>query len=110
MAETKDDVLVQVSSLCAPLGNISGKSMFGGSGVFCDGLMFALITRQGELYLRVDDENRPKHEQAGLEKHGRMPYWRAPEDALADWHSLEPWTRAALLAAKRAPAQPKGKR
>ena len=110
MTETKEDVLAQLSALCAPLGAISGKSMFGGFGVFCDGLMFALITRQGDLYLRVDDENRPKHEQAELEKHGRMPYWRVPEDALADWHSLEPWAGAALLAAKRAPAKPKGKR
>ncbi len=105
MADTTKDVLERFSALCAPLGEVTGKSMFGGLGVFCDGLMFALITRHGELYLKADDENRPKHEQAGLEKYGRMPYYRAPEDALTDWRSLEPWAGAAYLAAKRAPAK-----
>ncbi|MDP6351632.1 MAG: TfoX/Sxy family protein [Alphaproteobacteria bacterium] len=110
MAETKDDVLEKFGSLCTPLGTISGKSMFGGFGVFCDGLMFALITGQGELYLKSDDENRPKHERAGLEKHGRMPYYRAPEDALTGWRVLKPWASAAYLAARRAPAKPETKR
>ncbi|ATI63143.1 TfoX/Sxy family protein [Edwardsiella tarda] len=38
-------------SLFADLGQVSQRSQFGGLGVWCDGVMFALIA-EGELYLR----------------------------------------------------------
>ena len=41
----------------APLGRITVRRMFGKSGVFCDGLMFAMVT-DDTLYFRVDDDNR----------------------------------------------------
>ena len=41
----------------APLGRITVRRMFGKSGVFCDGLMFAMVTNDA-LYFRVDDDNR----------------------------------------------------
>ena len=67
-AVTKEDVLAALTKLCTPLGAVTGKAMFGGLGVFCEGTMFALITRQGELYFKADDQNRPAYEQAGLAK------------------------------------------
>ena len=103
--ETKEDVLATLIKLCAPLGAVSGKSMFGGLGVFCEGTMFALITRGAELYFKTDDENRPMFEQAGLGKYGKMPYYRAPEDALTSWESLDPWASGAWRAAQAAPAK-----
>ncbi len=42
MAQDKNRVLEKIVSLGAPLGVVTGKAMFGGLGVFCDGLMFAL--------------------------------------------------------------------
>ncbi len=101
MDDTKEDVLSKITTLCAPLGAISGKSMFGGFGVFCDGVMFALITRHGVLFLKTDDENRPRFDAAGLEKYGRMPYHAAPETALKDWKSMKPWAEGAWSAAQR---------
>lgn len=41
----------------AGLGHVSAKRMFGGFGVYRDGLMFALIA-DDELYLKADDANR----------------------------------------------------
>ncbi len=102
MTETKKQMLEDVVTLCAPLGSVAGKAMFGGFGVFCDGLMFALITRQGDVYLKADDENRPAFEKAGLKKYGKMPYHQVPKGALGNWPSLEPWARGALKAAQRA--------
>ncbi len=102
MTEAKKQVLENVVSLCAPLGTVAGKAMFGGYGVFCNGLMFALITRQGDLYLKADDENRPAFDNAGLEKYGKMPYYQAPKGVLGDWPALEPWARGAFRAAQRA--------
>jgi TfoX N-terminal domain len=41
----------------APLGHITVRRMFGKTGVFCDGLMLAMVT-DDTLYFRVDDDNR----------------------------------------------------
>ena len=37
----------------APLGRITMRRMFGKTGVFCDGAMFAMVT-ENTLYVRVD--------------------------------------------------------
>lgn len=100
MTQTKQDVFAKVTELCAPLGAVTGKAMFGGIGVFCDDAMFALITRHGELYFKTDDVNRPKHEQAGLARFGKMPYHQSPP--LTDWQALAPWATDAHRAAQQA--------
>jgi len=41
----------------APLGRVTMRRMFGKTGVFCDGLMFGMVT-DDTLYFRVDDHNR----------------------------------------------------
>ena len=40
----------------APLGRVTMRRMFGKTGVFCDGLMFGMVT-DNTLYFRVDDHN-----------------------------------------------------
>ena len=40
----------------APLGRVTMRRMFGKTGVFCDGVMFGMVT-DNMLYLRVDDHN-----------------------------------------------------
>jgi hypothetical protein len=40
----------------APLGRITMRRMFGKTGVFCDGLMFAMVA-DDTFYFRVDDGN-----------------------------------------------------
>ena len=41
----------------APLGRVTLRRMFGKTGVFCDGVMFGMVT-DNTLYVRVDDHNR----------------------------------------------------
>ena len=41
----------------APLGGVSLRRMFGKTGVFCDGVMLAMVS-ENTLYFRVDDQNR----------------------------------------------------
>jgi DNA transformation protein and related proteins len=74
----------------APLGRITMRRMFGKTGVFCDRLMFAMVT-EDTLYFRVDDDNRAVFKEAesvpplNYEKQGRMidlSFWRAPERLL----------------------------
>src|ERR1700710_1827949 len=39
-----------------PLGAVTMRRMFGKTGVFCDGVMFGMVT-ENTLYFRVDDQN-----------------------------------------------------
>ncbi len=94
----------------APLGPVAVRRMFGGGGVFIDGLMLALIS-DDRLYFKVDDVLRPRFEAAGLQpfvyarKTGKpvvMSFWQAPEDVFDDADALRDWASYALAAARRA--------
>lgn len=92
----------------APLGGVSIKSMFGGLGVFRDGVMFGLVA-DDTLYFRVDEENRTRFEAEGSEafvyngktKQTAMPYWRAPERLFDDSDEFTEWAEDAIAAAGR---------
>ena len=55
----------------APLGHVSLRRMFGKTGVFCDGVMFAMVT-DNTLYFRVDDHNRETFKEAESFRHSTM--------------------------------------
>jgi DNA transformation protein len=93
----------------APLGRVSMRRMFGKTGVFCDGLMFRMVT-DNMLYLRVDDQNRLAFKEAesspplNYEKKGStidLAFWRAPERLFDEPDELVTWARLALAAARR---------
>jgi len=97
----------------APLGRVTVRRMFGKTGVFCDGLMFAMVA-DDLLYFRVDDLNREALQEArclpplNYEKGGRtidLSFWRAPERLLDDPDELLAWARTALAAARRVAAK-----
>ena len=54
-----------IRDLFAPFGPVAVRRMFGGAGVYCDGLMFGLVS-DDTLYFRVDDGNRGAFEAEGL--------------------------------------------
>ncbi|HEY9102006.1 TfoX/Sxy family protein [Chitinimonas sp.] len=96
----------------APMGFVNGRAMFGGWGIYCDGLMFAIVIDE-VLYLKTDAETRPQHEAAGCgpfeyqQKDGRvmqLSYYRIPDEALEERLDLLAWSRAALGVALRAQA------
>jgi DNA transformation protein len=96
----------------APLGHISMRRMFGKTGVFCDGVMLAMV-RDNTLYVRVDDRNRTELKEAAAfppldyEKGGAsidLSFWLAPERLFDDPAELLAWARSALGAARRVAA------
>lgn len=105
--------------LLAPLGGVSAKRMFGGHGLFRDGLMFGLVA-DDVLYLKTDVGNRADFESRGLspfayERTGKpaivMSYHRAPEDVLEDSELMCDWAGKACAAARRSARKPsRGKR
>ncbi len=97
----------------APLGRIALRRMFGKTGVFCDGVMFGMVT-DNMLYLRVDDGNRKAFEEAAswpplnYAKGGTtidLSFWRVPERLFDEPDELVDWARSALAAAHRVAAK-----
>lgn len=86
----------------APMGDVTSKGMFGGYGIFLDGVMFGLIDSSGALHLRVSDDTRGQFEKAGGEAHGRMPYYSVPEAVRSDGKKLLTWAQQAGAVAKAA--------
>lgn len=95
-----------------PLGPVEARPMFGGYGVFLDGLMFGLFA--GEvLYFKTDPDSEARFRAAGSEpftfrRKGRtvaMSYWRAPEACGSDPDALLEWARTGNEAARRAAAR-----
>jgi DNA transformation protein and related proteins len=106
-----------VTDQLAPLGHVTARRMFSGAGLYCDGVIFALILR-GSLYFKVDDGNRADYEGEGLEPfryeaRGRTveigAYWRVPERLFDDPDDMLEWARDALAAGRRAAAAKKAK-
>ena len=97
-----------VVGLLQEMGPVEARSMFGGYGIFLDGVMFGLIADE-ELYLKVDDHNRPDFEARNLGpfvyegKHRpmTMSYNLAPPEAMDDSEALSDWGRSAYAAAQR---------
>ncbi len=79
----------------APLGSVTSKKMFGGYGVFDEGIMFALVDSDGAAFLRADDSTAASFDQAGSAAHGRMPYRRIPDAVIAEPATLLDWARKA---------------
>ena len=102
--------VARIVALFVPLGEVAVKRMFGGYGLFFEGKMFALISRNDELFLKADAENRDAFIARGSQTHGKMPYYAAPAGALESWRDAEPWVRGALAAAQRAQAKKAPKR
>ncbi len=99
-----------IKDLFAPFGAITIRKMFGGAGVYCGGVIFA-ITGDDGLWLKVDDVTRAEFEAAGLKpftyefdngKTGTMSYYTAPDAIYDDHDALTRWAALALGAARRA--------
>lgn len=100
-------------------GPISIRRMFGGKGIYHQGLIFALIVRD-ELLFKADEITVPEFINAGSiqwtyesRKGGdliAMPYWSVPSEAFDDPEVMTRWARLAYDAALRSEkAKPKKK-
>jgi len=107
-----DDFVDYVMELFGPFGTVAARRMFGGHGLFLDGLMFAMVSGD-TLYLKADEMNLIEFEQAGCEmfgytrkgKRATLNFFRAPEDAMESPELMLPWARSAYAAALRANAK-----
>ena len=95
------------------LRNISGvtsRAMFGGWGLYKDGVIFAIIA-DGALYFKVDGSNRADFEQLGSQpfvygqgnhKPTTMSYWLVPEEVMENKEELEKWIERSVRVSRNA--------
>lgn len=104
-----DPLVEYLLELLAPLPGVTAKRMFGGYGIFRDGLMFGLVA-DDTLYLKVDAENKVDFTARGLgpfvymkgNKAMSMSYHQAPSEALDSPDEMVVWAEKAFQAALRA--------
>lgn len=104
----RDFILEQL----APAGRVTPRAMFGGVGLYLDGLFFALID-DDTLYFKADEATRARYRRAGSkpfcpypgEPDKAMGYWQVPAEVLEEPVELAAWAReaagVALAARKR---------
>jgi DNA transformation protein and related proteins len=99
-----------IAEMFAAFGRVSVRRMFSGAGVFSDGLMIALISRD-VVYLKTDEQTIPAFVAEGLapfsyQRNGVArtinSFWRMPERLYDDPDELAQWARQAKDAALRA--------
>jgi DNA transformation protein len=84
-------------------GRVTSRAMFGGIGLYLDGLFFALID-DDTLYFKTDDGTRARYERAGSQPFCPFPdrpeqpmgYWQVPAEVLEDAEELAAWAREAM--------------
>jgi len=109
-----------IGELFSQFGSVTVKRMFGGAGIWSEGLMFGLVF-DGAIFLKVDEASIPDFAREGSEpfvytrakskgRVGRasLSYWRLPERLYDDPDELAVWAGRALAIAQRKKFAPGG--
>jgi DNA transformation protein len=101
-----------IRDLFAQFSPVTVRRMFGGAGIYSDGLMFGLVF-DGAIYLKVDETTIPDFERegsrpfvyhrksaGGIAQHS-LPYWRLPERLYDEPDELAIWAARALAIQER---------
>jgi DNA transformation protein and related proteins len=110
----RDEDIAWFCELLEPLGRITVRRMFGGAGLYADGLIVGLEI-EGTLYLKTDGQTRQAFVDAGgapfvYDGKGKpitTSYWTAPDDAMDSPEAMRAWARLALEASLRSAASKK---
>lgn len=101
------DFLAYVVDQLSPLERVASRRMFGGVGLYADGLFFALIA-DDTLYFKVDDSTRDAYVARGCKQFQpfadqySMSYYAVPADVIEEPESLAAWARGAVRVAAAA--------
>lgn len=111
------EFVAYVEELLQPFGGVTTRRMFGGHGVYLNGLFVAIVWKDA-LYLKAAGDGKAACEAADLRRFrpsSKTPgyslgFFAPPEDALEDRDALRPWVEIALAAARGTSRTPKSRR
>ncbi|MGB8518258.1 MAG: TfoX/Sxy family protein [Gallionella sp.] len=109
MVSTHNEFLEYVLETMLHWAPVTSRKMFGGYGLYRDGLMFALVV-EDELFFKTDANNVAQFERAGSRPFSyqsktrtvRLSYWSAPAESLESPAEMRDWCQLAYAAALRA--------
>jgi DNA transformation protein and related proteins len=107
----------QLEELFATIEGATLRRMFGGLGIFKNGLMFALVA-DDVLYMKADEATAPRFAAEGFGQwiypgRGRavpMPYWQVPDRLFDEPDEFREWALVAFDVAERTKKKPKAKK
>lgn len=109
MAAAEHSFVAHVADLLASSGTVTARRMFGGHGVYLDGLFIGIIA-DDVFYLKTDAQTEHEFRAAGsspfsYRRRGNIAtlrFWSAPDDAMESPRLMQPWARQAIAASLRA--------
>lgn len=102
-----------IAELFCEFGPVSVRRMFGGAGLFADGVMIGLVAG-GVIYLKADENSLVDFQREGCGpfryataagERSLRSYWKMPDRLYDDPEELARWARAALAAARNGMAR-----
>ncbi|MBD1872040.1 TfoX/Sxy family protein [Nodosilinea sp. FACHB-131] len=111
MVDSKAAAIAFKTAVVSHLNQVApatARAMFGGYGLYCEGIMFALIAHE-TLYFKVDASNQERFTEAGMgpfvyHRDGKavtMSYYQLPPAVYDDLGLLYNWVEASVAAARR---------
>ena len=110
MASNKNFHDYVTRDVLAGIRGITTRAMFGGWGIYKDGLFFALIA-EDRLFFKVDESNLADYQRQNSKpfvyhapggKAMKMSYWELPESVAENKQAVREWVDRAVAVAKKA--------
>ncbi len=109
--------IANVINALSPFGDITARRMFGGYGIYKDGIIIALMD-EDELYFKSTPNSEPFYQSfdsypfvyEGQRRPVKMSYWQVPQTVFNDPILLEKWVETAYHSAIAAKAKNPPKR
>lgn len=109
MSGSSKEFIAYILELLAPIDAMTSGRFFGGVGIACDSVQFAMIMGNS-LFFVVDDTSRPKYLEMGTEcfwyskKTGKVnvkKYHEVPGDLFDDPETLISWANESVAVARK---------
>ena len=112
----KNEFVEYLLDLLADFGPVEARAMFGGSGIFKQNRMFAIVI-DDTLYFKTDEKTKADFEDRGLKpftyqrknREISLSYHQAPDEAPEDPRTMRDWAEKAYAAALRASSEKRKK-
>ncbi len=102
------EALERIEADLRDLGGITSRPMFGGHGIYCNGVRFGLLYR-GRLYFKVSGGSKEDDLARGMspfrpnERQTSKSYYEVPPEVLDDQEAFRSWSKEAIRAGQEFP-------